>query len=155
MTNAMENELIPCGKGYIRTGIHNNNKRGYVLMDVLGFVITASKASTVSNRLPNACSFRSSVEGIPGRPNILVTLKGIEGILKLYPTLTEDLQNFILVEQQRIDAFELTEQQVEVPLIEDIEDKSSALYTDIQIIKINKRLKKIEKMLTVIYEELK
>ena len=151
----MKIELIPCGKGFIRFGSHDG-KPGYIMMDVLGFVNTAAKGSELAKTLPKSYTFRCAVNGIPGRPNICVTLAGIDRICSEQSLLTDDLIEFadkervkniynIIKEPVPVMTEEVKEFKELVPVIENLD----------YLIKIHKRLKRIEAKMDVIYEALK
>ena len=151
MTNRMSTELLSCGPGFIRAGDYNGT-RVYIMMDVLGFVNTPAKASEIARRLPKSYSCRCSVNGIPGRPNICLTLTGIERVCKDQNLLTDDLIMF--TESERVkypktvrDILPEKEEQAFAEIVSSIENKE-------MLIKLHKRMKRIENMVEVIYKEL-
>ena len=159
MTIRMNTTLLPCGPGFIRGGDYNG-KQVYIMMDVLGFVNTQAKASEIARRMPTHYSYRCSVNGIPGRPNICLTLAGIERICKEQNLLTDDLVKFAEVEREKYPLpsrgtifaddpiIEEEERQVLTEIVSSIENKEL-------LIKLHKRMKRMENMISVIYEDLK
>jgi len=147
----MEVELLACGQSYIRSGNYLGTT-GYVMMDVMGFVNTSAKSSEIAKKLNTNESFRCAINGIPGRPNICVTLSGIERICKTHNLLTQDLIEFVASEKEK-------EVHKAPPVVEPAIEEFKELLPVVEqldlLLKINKRLKKIEKMMSELHEELK